>query len=58
MTLFELEYKTFDHKPQIHQLNNSVSFTMEEVFETLETVGVDMKIERSSKIIEPMVNRN
>ena len=58
MTLFQQEYRKFERKPQRHKLNNKFSFTMEEVFEGLETVDVDMITTRSSKIIESILNRN
>ena len=34
MTSFELEYGKFERKPHRHQLNNTFTFTTEEVFET------------------------
>ena len=58
MTLFDIEYRKFEHKPQIHQLNDKFSFKMEELFETLETVGFEMTKTRSSNMIESIVNRN
>ena len=37
MTKFELEYKKYELKPQIHQLPNTFKFKTEEVFENEET---------------------
>ena len=58
MTLFELDYIIFENKPERHQLKNTFPLTIEEVFETLEIADVEMTTTRSSKIIEPIFNRN
>ena len=58
MTLFQQEYRRFERKPQRHKLNNKFSFTMEEVFEGLETSDFEMITTRSSNMIEPILNRN
>ena len=42
MTIFELYYRKFERLPQRHQLSTIFNYTIEEVFETLETVDVDM----------------
>ena len=42
MTTFELQYRNFERKPQRYQLSNKFKFIIEEVFETLYTVDVDM----------------
>ena len=42
--------------PQIHQPRTMFHFIIEEVFETLETVGVYMST--AHYIIDPIVNRN
>ena len=56
MTSFELKYKSLEQKPQIHQLLTTFYFTLEQVFETLETSDIDMLKKHS--IIEPIFNRN
>ena len=42
MTKYELEYRKFERKPQIHQLYNIFQFTIEEVFEVIEAEDVYM----------------
>ena len=54
MNKFEMEYKTFKWLPQKYQLTNTFHFTIEEVFETLETADVD--ISKAHSIIDPIVN--
>ena len=58
MTSFELDYRKYERKQQIHQLYNTFKFTTEEVFEKLEISYVEMETTRSSKTIEPISNRN
>ena len=51
-------YRNFECKPQRYQLYNIFSFSMEEVFETLETAVIDMTTTRPSNMIESIINRN
>ena len=51
MTTFELEYRKFAWNPQRHKLSNTFQFTIEEVFESLETSDVYMKTSNYSTII-------
>ena len=53
---FELNYRNFEWLPQRHQLTTTFHFTIEEVFETLDTEDLDMSTAHS--IIDPIVNRN
>ena len=54
MTNFELDYIKFERLPQRHQISIIFKSSMKEVFETLETAGVDMST--SPSMIEPIVN--
>ena len=53
---FELDYRKFEHLPQIHQLSTTFTYTTEEVFETLQKVDIDTISSHST--IEAIVNRN
>ena len=56
MTTFELEYITFEQNTLRHQLSTTFLFTIEEVFETLNTAYVYMST--AHYFIDPFVNRN
>ena len=56
MTTFEPEYRKFELPPQRQQLPTMFHFTIEEVFETLETSDVD--ISTAYSMIDPFVNGN
>ena len=49
---FQLEYINFERKPQRNQFSTTFQFTIQEVFETLETANVDTKTANSSTMIE------
>ena len=55
---FKLEYIPFECKPQRNQLSNTFQFTIEEVFETLETADVYMTPAHYSTLIKSIVNRS
>ena len=56
MTPFELDYRKFELQPQIQKLFIKLNPAVEEVFETLETLDIDMTPYHS--MIEPISNRN
>ena len=56
MTTFEPEYRKFELLPQSQQPPTMLQFKIEEVFETLETAGVDISTAHS--MIDPILNRN
>ena len=56
MTPFELYYRRFERHPKIQQLSLTFTPKIEEMFETIEIVEIDMTLSHS--IIEPIVNRN
>ena len=56
MNTFELDYIKFERLPQIHKLSTIFQSTIEEVFDTLETVDVGRSTAHS--MIEPIVNQN
>ena len=56
MTTFEIKYRKFERLTHGHQLSTKFHFTIEEVFETLETEDVDMSTSHS--MIDPIFNRN
>ena len=55
---FKLEYRSFECKPQRNQLSNTFQFTIEEVFETLETADVYTKTAHYSTLIRTIANRS
>ena len=57
MTKFELEYGSYEHNTQRHQLSNTFQFKIEGVSETPETADVDIKASYYSTMIKPIVNR-
>ena len=56
MTTFELDYRKFELPTYRNQLPTLLQATIEEVFENLETLDVDMSTSHSN--IEPIFNRN
>ena len=56
MTTFELEYRKFERNSQRQKPSTKFHFTIEDVFETLETSDVDMST--SHYMIDPIVNGN
>ena len=42
LTTIKLDYIKFERLPQIQQLSTTIQYTIEEVFETLETADIDM----------------
>ena len=56
MTTFQLKYRKFERLPPRHQIFTIFNCTIEELFETPETVHVDMSTAYS--VIEPIVNHN
>ena len=52
---FELEYRKFEHNSQRRQISTTFKFTIEGVFETLETADVDMST--YYYMIDPIFNR-
>ena len=56
MTPYKIYYREFECQTQSHQLSTASTSTIEEVFETLDTVDIDM--ESSHSMIEPIFNRN
>ena len=43
-TPFELDYRKFEHLPQIQKISTTFTPTIEEVFETLEIKDIDMEL--------------
>ena len=56
MTPFILNYKRFERHAQNQKLSLPLTPKIEEIFETLETVDIDMT--PSHSMIEPIVNSN
>ena len=56
MNKFDLECRKFERLPQRHQISTTVHFTIEEVFETLESVDIYMS--KYHSMIDPVVNKN
>ena len=54
MTPFEIDYRSFEHLPQIQKLSITFTPTIEEVIETLYTAYIDMNLSHS--MIEQIVN--
>ena len=58
ISTIELENRQFECNSQRHQLSNTFQFTIEEMFETLETADVYITTANYSTLIETIVNRN
>ena len=56
MTIFELDYSKFERNQQINQLSTTFNFTVEGVFEILDTEDLDMPSAHS--IIDPISKKN
>ena len=56
MTPFGLDYRRFEHQPQILQLSFTLTLNIEDIFEILETE--DIVINPSHSIIETIINSN
>ena len=55
MTSFELDFRRFERQPQSEKLSIIFTPSMEIIFETIETVYIEMNLPHS--IFEPIVNR-
>ena len=58
MTTLEPDYRKIEHKKHRHQISNTFKFTLEEVFQTLETEDVKITAAHYLTMIEPIINRN
>ena len=56
MNTFEIYYRKFQRLSQTHQLSTTFHFTIEEVFETLDTANIE--ISTTNSIVDPILNRN
>ena len=55
MNYFEISFRLFERSPQSDELKHTLDQSIENIFETLETDGIDMNPYQS--MIDPIVNR-